>query len=236
MTSSAALLALGAAARDLLLAETCAGCGKHSGAGAVCAGCRETLRPQLFTVTPLHADPGFPPTVAATSYAGVVARLVVAHKEHGRLALARPLGRLLAAGVATALDDPTDPVVLVPVPSRRSVTRARGHDPVLRMARAAARTLGGDASVAAVLRQRRRVDDQSSLSLGQRQANLRGALHAVDPPPLAHVVVVDDVCSSGATLTAAVAALVAAGSPAHHIRAVVVASPVVGGCGVPARR
>jgi predicted amidophosphoribosyltransferase len=213
------------AASDLLLGQTCAGCGAP-GPTLLCPRCRCLLEPAPFAVHPLTAPPGFPPTVAACRYEGPVRRLLVAHKESGRLRAAVPLGRLLAEAVATAVPGP-QPVLLVPVPSRSAVVRSRGHDPVARMARVAARRLASTrrVRVAALLRHGRRVVDQSGLDHAQRCANLQGALVLRSRPlasPPGHVVVVDDICSSGSTLTAAAEALA---GWAGQIRAAVVAAP-----------
>ncbi|MEV5322140.1 ComF family protein [Streptomyces sp. NPDC052687] len=109
---------------------------------------------------------------------------------------------------------PGAPVLLVPVPSGRRAVRARGHDPVRRIAYAAAgelRRTGTPARVAAVMRQRRTVADQSGLNSRQRLDNLAGAL-AVAPGGerlLAGgpVVLVDDLMTTGASLTEAARAV-----------------------------
>lgn len=218
---------LGSAALDLLLAPSCAGCGASPSDGPVCRACRSRLDPRPQPVVPLHPPPGLPLTLAAMPYSDVVRRLLVAHKEHARLSLARPLGLLLAAAVAAALDDPASPVVLVPIPSMRGTTRSRGHDPVRRMAHAAVVSLGGGARLAPVLRHRRRVGDQSELSVEQRRVNLSHALEARGPIPSGDVavVLVDDICSSGATVAAGAQALLARGVPGSVLRGAVVASP-----------
>ncbi|WP_436850959.1 ComF family protein [Streptomyces hokutonensis] len=99
------------------------------------------------------------------------------------------------------------PVLLVPVPSARSVVRARGHDPARRIALAAARELrrsGTPAQVLAVLRQRRWVADQSGLNSRQRLDNLAGALEVVAGGARllvgGPVVLVDDLMTTGASL------------------------------------
>ncbi|WP_371671056.1 ComF family protein [Streptomyces sp. NBC_00289] len=105
-------------------------------------------------------------------------------------------------------------VRLVPVPSSRGVVRARGHDPARRIALAAAgelRRTGTPARVVAVLRQGRAVADQSGLNSRQRLANLAGAL-AVAPDAArllsgGPVVLVDDLMTTGASLTEAARAV-----------------------------
>ncbi|MGW7267253.1 ComF family protein [Streptomyces sp. NPDC054842] len=107
------------------------------------------------------------------------------------------------------------PVLLVPVPSARRAVRARGHDPARRIALAAAGELrrGGTAArVLGVLRQRRRVADQSGLNARERLDNLAGALEVVPGAAgllagAARVVLVDDLMTTGASLAEAARAV-----------------------------
>ncbi|MEU5274670.1 phosphoribosyltransferase family protein [Streptomyces hygroscopicus] len=125
---------------------------------------------------------------------------------------------------------PCGPLLLVPVPSARRAVGARGHDPARRIALAAAGVLRGGgcpAKVPAVLRQRRRVTDQSGLDARQRLANVTGALGAVPGSGrllvAGPVVLVDDVMTTGASLAEAARAVRAAGGLV--IGAAVVAAP-----------
>jgi len=109
------------------------------------------------------------------------------------------------------------PVLLVPVPSARGAVRARGHDPARRSALAAAgelRRTGTPARVLAVLRQRRAVADQSGLNSRQRLDNLGGALEVAAGGARLLVggslVLVDDLMTTGASLTEAARAVRAA--------------------------
>jgi predicted amidophosphoribosyltransferase len=201
-----------AAAVDLILPAPCAGCGTHARAAA-CPRCRAAFGPPREWAPPS----GVPRLAAAAHWSGPARALVLAHKERGRAGLRATLGAGLAEAVRALLDEagPGVPVVLVPVPTRRSARRSRGRDPLAILTRAAARDLrrsGRPAGVVPALRHRRRVRDQAGLLGPERAANLAGALVARRSAPRRGVVVlVDDVCTTGATLTEASRALRAAG-------------------------
>ena len=205
-------MTLRATAIDLVLPAPCAGCGARARVSA-CARCRATLGPPREWSPPR----GVPRLVASAHWSGPARALVLAHKERARAGLRRPLGGALASAVRDLLDDasPPAPVLLIPVPTRREARRARGRDPLAALARAAARELrrsGRPARVVPALRHRRRVRDQAGLRGPERAANLAGALVARRRPPVAGLaVLVDDVCTTGATLSEADRALRAAG-------------------------
>jgi predicted amidophosphoribosyltransferase len=216
---------------DLVLPRVCAGCGVPG--VALCRACAALLAvPHL--AAPRRFPPGFPPTVAAGRYAGPVRPAVVAFKERGRAELARPLGTALALAVAAVLTGAGTPpgrVLLVPVPSSAAALRSRGRDHVRELARRAVAELaaaGVGAAEARLLRRSGRVRDSAGLSAAERRANLAGTFRlAAMPPPAGAVVLVDDVVTSGATLTAA-AGVLAAGLPESGrpvLAAVVAATP-----------
>jgi predicted amidophosphoribosyltransferase len=154
------------------------------------------------------------------TYEAVAQAALLAHKEQGRLSLARPLGRALALScfaVLTTCAHRAEQVLLVPVPSAAGRVRERGHDPLLRVAREcrrAMRAAGVTASVESVLRIVRPLQDQARLSAPQRQANLAGAFEVGrrSRPLGGAVVVVDDIVTTGATATEACRALTVAGA------------------------
>jgi len=217
---------------DLVLPRTCAGCGLPG--HLLCRRCAALLaRPHL--ATPRRFPEGFPPTVAAGAYDGPVRPAVLAFKERGRAELAHPLGTALAlavAAVASAVPGPPAEVLLVPVPSSAAALRTRGRDHVRELAGRAVgelRAAGLPASQRRLLRRHGRVRDSAELSAGQRRANLAGTF-ALTPGADAGgalLVLVDDVVTSGATLTEAASVLAALARPggAPVLGAVVAATP-----------
>lgn len=153
--------------------------------------------------------------VAATDYDGAARRALLAYKERGRRDLARPLAAMLAQavrGLLGLLDERPSTVLLVGVPSTRRAAVRRGGDHVLRLARRASYDTGVP-SARGVLALRGDVLDSAGLSAADRASNLSSAMVAVARPARAvrRVIVVDDVVSSGTTLSEARRALIAAG-------------------------
>ena len=173
---------LATAFHDLVLGGRCVGCDRPG--RVLCPPCRDALEPRPRPAWPSPVPAGLLSPWATATYDGTVRALVLGHKEHRQLALAGPLGDLLAQAVAGLLADVVPdpgPVVLVPVPSRPSSTRARGHDPtatITRIAAAVLRTRGLDVRRVALLRTRRGLADQAGLDAAGRAANLAGALRA----------------------------------------------------------
>ncbi|WP_156119336.1 MULTISPECIES: ComF family protein [Modestobacter] len=230
---------------DLVLPRSCAGCARPG--DVLCPACRGRLtRPRL--AEPRRHPPGFPPTVAAGAYAGPVRPAVLAFKEHGRAELAGPLGTALALAVgvvlAGAAGPASAPVVLVPVPSSAAAVRQRGRDHVRELADRAVvelRAAGVPARTAPVLGRLRgragRTRDSAGLDAAARRANLAGRFRVL---PAGHgawagvsagsrLVLVDDVVTSGATLTEGARALAeVGGTPGRDtpvVAAVVAATP-----------
>ncbi|MEV0727746.1 phosphoribosyltransferase family protein [Polymorphospora sp. NPDC050346] len=203
---------------DLVLPASCAGCRAdriplRAGACAACAADLEALR--AGPVRPTPAPPGLPDCVALGPYAGVLRESLLSYKERGRHGLARPLGRLLAEVVATAVR-PDRPVLLVPVPSTARAARARHGDHLGRLARHAARRLRGAGWRVAVARPLRALPrpDSAELTSAQRaQAageafRLRSSVRAAAGH---RVVVLDDIVTTGATLATVTGLLGTAG-------------------------
>ena len=206
----------------LLLAPRCLLCGEVAGGERdLCGACAAELpwsgHACARCALPLH-EPGTcgpclrrPPPLAATHAAFVYGfpldRLLPRFKFHDDLAA----GRLLSQLMADALRGLPPPDALVPVPLHRARLRSRGYDQALELAKPLARTLRIPLLADALVR-RRETRPQSELDAVARQRNLRGAFEVRGNQALpGHVVLVDDVMTTGATLHAAATMLRRAG-------------------------
>ena len=207
-----------AAAGDLLLGARCHGCG-HPWWG-VCPGCRLQLASRRpFFTAPVPCPDGFPVTVTSSVYDPILRRVINAHKERQALTLTSVLAERLALSVHALLaSEPyavgASRIVLVPIPSAARTVRRRGFDATASMARLAARRLRVryPMTVRLALTQAR-VADQAGLDAAARQENLAGAYRLRRPITTGAAVLVDDLVTTGSSLTEAARVLRAARIP-----------------------
>ncbi|WP_232679469.1 ComF family protein [Nocardioides sp. R-C-SC26] len=219
---------LRAAASDVLLGGACVGCLRPG--LVLCTACRRSLPGGGYVVETRDASGPRVPVVAAAPYEGVVREAIVGHKERRLLGLRPPLGALLAGAVEAivevlAIEDASAPapILLVPVPSHPASVRARGHDPVAALTRRACASLltatDRRAEVAPLLRTRTGAADQAGLDAVGRAENQVHAMAARNRElrrwarrgVTAHVVVCDDVVTTGSTAREAERALASIG-------------------------
>jgi ComF family protein len=125
-------------------------------------------------------------------------RLISAMKFHGQLRYGRLLGDLLGAFVQQL--QPPAPQLIIPVPLHRARLRQRGYNQALEIARPLSRRLGIPLACGHLLR-RHATAAQAELEKGERQRNVRGAFVLSRRLPVQHVALVDDVVTTGATVT-----------------------------------
>lgn len=143
--------------------------------------------------------------LAANNYRPILEKLVPVFKDDGALHLSGVLSARLAQAVAGL--HPPATVCLVPVPSLASAVRHRGNDHAVMLAARTARRLG--VRCRPLLTRTAWGVDQRILGARDRQRNVAGSMSALRLE--APVIIVDDVCTTGASLVEAARALSEAG-------------------------
>ena len=197
---------LASAVADLLFPPRCAFCGSLVERGDVCPDCEGILpfRREEDSLQ-LIGETGFR-CALALYYDGPVREGIRALKFGGKSWRARVFARYLAQTAAERLGGEFDAVTFVPVSLRRNFER--GFDQARLLAEEAANIWGVKAE--AVLRKGRHTRAQSSLQdAALRKANVKGAYRVPHPERVRgrRFLLIDDVCTTGSTLMAAVEAL-----------------------------
>jgi len=177
--------------------------------GRVCARCGERMFSPHAEEQPICGEcrsdaPLFARAMAYGSYDGGLRELIHLLK-YGRVRpAASVLGRMLAE-VIQGFGSEFVSAVIVPVPLHRSKLRQRGFNQAEEIARAALKDLQRNELklAAGVLSRRRTTESQTGLSDHQRQQNVRGAFVVASPSEVAgeDVLLVDDVFTTGATVS-----------------------------------
>ena len=179
---------------DVIFPSRCAVC--ETKGPNLCEGCEFVLEPR-----PHAFQRGIVTGLAATNYSPEVSRLIIAFKDRGQFALARELGQLMQPMVAQIRQIPNS-FYLVPAPSRIQNFSKRGFHPSLLLARQLALRLP-KAKVLNCLRLSSEVLDQVGLSSADRMKNLSGSMRLNQSVSGKNVFIVDDVVTTGATITEA---------------------------------
>ena len=141
-------------------------------------------------------------------------------KYSGLRPAAHGLGRMLADAIAQLAPDAPAEMLVVPVPLHRAKQAGRGFNQArLLAAQALARLRRTHPAwrltlVPGLLMRQRSTQSQAGLTPRQRRINLRGAFSVALPEAVAgkHVLVIDDILTTGATARAAAKALLNAGA------------------------
>ena len=161
----------------------------------VCSRCGVELVSERDTCTRCRgADFAFERCVAIHPYLGSVRDLVHLYKALGR----RRLSLAFAESLARAYRCQWRGLPVVPVPGRREVWRARGWEHVDELARHLDRRYGVPV-VRCMTRASRAA--QKALDLEGRRANLRGTIGVREGRVPAQAVLLDDIITTGSTLS-----------------------------------
>ncbi len=164
--------------------------------GAICGQC-------------LRKPPPYHRALATFSYRDPVSHIVHGLKFGQRLYYGRFLGDALAETVAQA-DNLIVPDLLIPVPLHRKRMNERGYNQAYEIARPVAQLLGCPITKGVVIRVGE-TKEQSQLNALQRRRNLKNVFTVVGSVKGLHVVIIDDVMTTGATVGELARVLISAG-------------------------
>lgn len=210
---------------DLFYPQWCIACEERAG-DVLCRSCFDAMprigdatcgRCGLPTAheTPVcgeckNVDFGFESACAPLRYEGVGKEIVHALKYRGYTRLVEKLAAPLLSETLLG-SAPFDAVV--PVPLHRSRLRKRGFNQAALLARGIARRINAPASD--TLQVVRKTWDQVELSAAERRANVAGAFVTKARTP-GRLLLVDDVLTTGATLSTCANTLLRAGAAEVH--------------------
>jgi ComF family protein len=183
--------------------ERCIACERRG--GSLCAGCRQAL--EWYDEPPPMLLAAQRATHIAYVYNHAMRRIVHRLKYRRERRVARLAGTLIARRFPECL---TPASVFVPVPLHPARLARRGFNQAALLAGALAGISRG--RLLDQLVRQRDTPPQAHLGVRERQANVADAFVWHGAPPPAHVILVDDVLTTGATMHACGEALHAAGA------------------------
>lgn len=213
-------------ALDHLLPPRCVLCGLASASICICPSCKTDLPrpgPHCYQCgLPLGSSldricgacitntPPFTRTVYPLQYRFPANRLVQAFKFKRQLAAGRVLSHLLSEYVSA--NDLNHPDQLIPVPLHNLRMTTRGFNQASELGSYVSKVLDIPLLTTA-LRRHRHTQAQSGLSRKQRRKNVRGAFYWHGPiQPGRHIALIDDVMTTGTTVTECTRVLKKAGA------------------------
>ena len=181
---------------DLLYPPRCAFC-RRTGVHGVCADCERTLP---YAKVQLCEGAGFGRCASPLLYEDAVRESLLRFKFHGAQSAAEGYGELLARCAAEELGGQFDTVTWVPVSKKRE--HERGYDQARLLAKATAKALG--LPLTPTLHKQRNTQPQSGTGdAAKRRANITGAYRMKRSADVTgkRVLLIDDVVTTGATLS-----------------------------------
>ena len=201
--------------------------------GVVCRRCGDALDAPVvegIEATSLcracrAAAPAFARAVSFGTYDGKLRDAIHALKYDRMHPAARNLGTMLAKAIAPILPEAPAAMLVIPVPLHRTKNRQRGFNQARALAKAAIHALARsnpDSQLKlapSTLMRLRATETQAGLTPAQRRKNVRGAFKVTEPAAVRgqHVLLVDDILTTGATARAAAQALMKAGAASVYV-------------------
>jgi len=147
----------------------------------------------------IRQPPAFDYSYSLFRYEGTIVSLIHQLKFSQKIGHARSLGALLAEGSAEYIRKNGIPDGLLPVPLHRRRLRQRGFNQSSEVARSLASRWSRPVLFDEVKRGRK-TESQTGLNAKQRKKNIRGAFTLAREVSFDHVLIIDDVVTTGSTV------------------------------------
>lgn len=172
------------------------------------------------TFTPVDKDrrlEGFEGFTALAYHQGIIREALHALKYQGIQEVAEPLAAALAPRILWTFD------MIIPVPLHETRIRERGYNQANVLAQALSRQMGYPVGEQVLVRHK---STRTQVGLGpeERQMNVADAFITTTTPLPESILLIDDVCTTGATLTAAARALQKGGAKTIYAATISLAS------------
>ena len=181
---------------NLIFPPKCPFCGKVQDVPGICPDCEKDL-PWIPGAEALREGPGGLRCAGAVWYEKTVRDALLRLKFQGASEIAEPLGELIARCAAEQFGGEFDTVTWVPVSKKR--LRKRGYDQSELLARSACRFW----DIQPVRLLEKKVDNPAQSGIrddAARRANVLGVYEAVGDVAGKRILLIDDICTTGATL------------------------------------
>ncbi len=207
---------------DLLLPLKCLGCGREG--DLICPSCRQSLPGMQLPLCQrcgatssegnlCHNCINYPLTIdgirSAFTFQGTMRQAILQLKYKHLKTVAAPLGQLLAEHLGS---HPLKGEVLVPVPLHPKRLRERGYNQASLLAKELGQHVGLPVAEGPLVRVRDTMSQARTASAVERRRNVKDAFICHQGLEGKQVLLIDDVCTTGATLDACATALKTAGA------------------------
>lgn len=197
---------------DVLFPPRCVFCGKflRNGTEEICPDCAESL-PRLTGTDAITYGECFDICISALRYDGNVQKAIHRYKFRGAAGYADCFGKILAQCIKENLSGRYDIITWVPLSEER--LKKRGYDQSFLLAQAAALALD-DIAVETLVRDHDAKEQSLFKENADRRANVMGAYSASDAELIREkrILIIDDVVTTGSTLSECARTLVDAGA------------------------
>jgi len=185
--------------------ELCAECFSLLPHNTTCCACcalplAEEISENVLCGRCIKKSPAFDYAHSLFRYEDDIIKLVHQLKFSEKITYARTIGEILLTKLQTEIQLNNEiPGCLLPVPLHKARLRQRGFNQSIEIARVIAKKLDIPMVTDSVVRQRI-TDAQTGLNAKQRQKNIKGAFSVISNIDYKHVLIIDDVVTTGSTV------------------------------------